>query len=250
MSDLLTALSGAVERGEISAWFQPQLDLATGTIVAAEALCRWTHSEFGSVPPSLFIPLAEQYGIIHEIGLFMLQQGAAAAAEWARNHRPIEVSVNVSAAQLATPTLTEQLAIELERLALPPQAITIEITESLPVPDITTVAPRLAELRDLGLGVAIDDFGTGHSSLTQLRKLPATELKIDRSLIVDNSPNTTTLLRNVIDDVHEAGLRVVAEGVETAAQLERARELSCDRAQGYFISRPVPKQQFELMLAV
>ena len=249
MTEIATALQGAVARQEITAWFQPQLSLDAGVIVAAEALCRWTHPVLGSVPPGVFIPVAEETGLIEEIGQFMLEESCRAALEWSQLPTPIEVSVNVSPAQLSTPRFTDELAVELQRLSLVPQALTIEITESLPIDDVPVVVQRLDELRMLGLGVAIDDFGTGHSSLSQLRRLHATELKIDRSLVIDSSAEVARMLREVIDEVHAAGLRVVAEGVETAAQLEHVRALQCDRAQGYLISRPVPKRAIDLLLA-
>lgn len=249
MTDLPTALRAAVGRGEIAAWFQPQLDLQSGRLIAAEALCRWTHPVLGSVPPSTFIPLAEQIGVIDEIGQFMLDEGLAAATAWSQLDDPIEVSVNVSPAQLFTADFTNGLAATLRRMSLPPHSLTVEITEALGIKDVPVVVQRLDELRSLGLGVSLDDFGVGHSSLRQVRRLHATELKIDRSLITDDSPETTELLIAVIGEVHDAGLRVVGEGVETAAQLERVRALECDRAQGYLIARPMPRAELEQLLS-
>jgi len=247
MTDLATALRGAVARHELAAWFQPQIDLATGRIVSVEALCRWTHPELGAIEPSVFIPLAEELGLIDEIGQFMIEEGCAAAEKWSRLAHPIEVSVNVSPAQLVTSTFTDRLAVELRRLNLAPGSLTVEITESLRIEDLPVVVQRLDQLRELGLGVSLDDFGIGHSSMTQLRRLHATELKIDRSLIADDSETVTAMLRSVVDTVHEAGLLVVAEGIETAEQLERVRELGCDRAQGYLLARPMPKPAVELL---
>lgn len=248
MSTLVTALRGAVDRGELSAWFQPQVDLRSGRIVAAEALCRWTHPDFGNVPPNVFIPLAEESGLIDEIGEFMLEQGCLAAAEWANRDHRIEVSVNVSPAQLVTSTFTDRLAEQLVALDLPPQSLTVEITEALVIHNMPSVVQRLDELRSLGLGVALDDFGVGQASLAQLDRLHATELKIDRSLIADESEETAILLQGVVQKVHSAGLRVVAEGIETAAQLERVRSLNCDRAQGYLLAMPLPKPQISELL--
>lgn len=250
MNDMQLAadLRDAVSRGEVSAWFQPQVDLATNRIVAVEALCRWNHPERGMVPPAVFIPIAEESGLIQEIGQFMVDQSCAAAAKWVSLEHPVAVSVNVSPAQLATSEFTDRLAIELERLDLPPRALTIEITESMPIEDIAVVVSRLDELRRLGLGIAVDDYGAGHSSLAQLDSLHATELKIDQSLVRDDSVETHELLAAVIERVHESGLQVVAEGVETAEQLAHVRELGFDRAQGYLIAKPMPQDELERLL--
>jgi EAL domain-containing protein (putative c-di-GMP-specific phosphodiesterase class I) len=249
MIDVGAALPGAVERGEMSAWFQPQLDLHTGEIVGAEALCRWTHPDLGPVPPNEFIPVAEELGLIDEIGLFMADEACAAAREWAGLPRPVSVSVNVSPAQLLTDAFTNYLAVQLNRLKLPPKSLIVEITEALPISDFPVVVGRLDDLRRRGLGIALDDFGVGHSSVRQLRRIHANELKIDRSLVIDDSAESTVLLTSVISEVHSAGLTVVAEGVETEDQLQRVRDLRCDRAQGYLIGRPQPRAALELLLA-
>ena len=249
MTELASALAGAIDRHEISAWFQPQIDLRTGRIVSVEALCRWTHPDFGPIEPSIFIAIAEEVGLIDEIGQFMMDQGCRAAVEWSRLEQPIEVSVNVSPAQLLTSTFTDRLAGELRRMSLPAHSLTVEITESLRIEDLPVVVQRLDELRELGLGVSLDDFGIGHSSMTQLRRLHATELKIDRSLVADDSAETTAMLASIISTVHESGLLVVAEGVETQAHLQRVRELGCDRAQGYLIARPMPERDLVALVA-
>lgn len=249
MNDIGSALPGAASRGEISAWFQPQLDLQSGQIVGAEALCRWTHPELGTVPPSVFIPIAEELGVIDEIGLFMADEACAAAQDWSFLPRRVSVSVNVSPAQLLTDAFTKYLATQLNRMKLPPQSLIVEITEALPISDFPVVVGRLDELRNQGLGIALDDFGVGHSSVTQVRRIHANELKIDRSLVIDDSPETTSLLNSVIDEVHSAGLYVVAEGIETEEQLQRVRDLRCDRAQGYLIGRPQPRAALERLLA-
>ena len=242
-------LRGAVGRGEISAWFQAQHDVLTGQIVAVEALCRWHHPELGPIDPSVFIALAEKSGDIQQIGQFMMEQSWAAAAELSHSDHRIEVSVNVSPVQLITSKFTDRLAHELDRLSLPPLSLTIEITESLPIADVPAVVQRLDELRRLGLGISLDDFGVGHTSLKQVRRLHATELKIDQTLVRDDSDRTTALLADVVRTVHEAGLRVVAEGVETPSQLDRVRALGCDRVQGYLLGVPMPKHEIVRMLS-
>jgi EAL domain-containing protein (putative c-di-GMP-specific phosphodiesterase class I) len=157
--------------------------------------------------------------------------------------------VNVSPAQLLTDAFTKYLAAQLNRMKLPPQSLIVEITEALPIADFPVVVGRLDELRNRGLGIALDDFGVGHSSVAQVRRIHANELKIDRSLVIDDSAESTQLLTTVIDQVHAAGLYVVAEGVETDDQLRRVRDLRCDRAQGYLIGRPQPRAALESMLA-
>jgi EAL domain-containing protein (putative c-di-GMP-specific phosphodiesterase class I) len=241
-------LHGAVARGEIIPFFQPQVDLATREPVAVEVLCRWIHPKFGQISPAEFIPVAEANGAILDIGTFMLEETCRAAAEWHSDGYPLEVSVNVSPIQLAKPDFFDVLLHNLESLGLPPQTLTIEITESLPISDLPMVVSRLASLRDLGLGVSIDDFGTGYSSIAQLQSLPATELKIDQSLVQDESQETQALMTAVVGVVRSRGIRIVAEGVETEQQLQRVLELGCDRAQGYLFSKPVPREAADALV--
>jgi len=242
-------LHGAVGRGEIVPYFQPQLDLTSRETVAVEVLCRWFHPVHGLVSPAEFIPVAEANGAILEIGKFMLEETCRAAAEWHGAGLPLEVSVNVSPIQLAQPDFFDILLDNLEHLELPPQTLTIEITESLPIANLPFVVDRLASLRDLGLGVSIDDFGTGYSSIAQLQSLPATELKIDQSLVQDDSVDTQELVSAVVGVVRTRGIRIVAEGVETDEQLARVVELGCDRAQGYLFSPPVSRSEIDELLA-
>lgn len=248
--DLARALRGAVHRGEIAAWFQPQIDLRTGTIVAAEALCRWLHPKLGLVSPATFIPIAEDTGLIGEIGRFMTEQCYLALAAWSTPVRPIDVSVNVSPVQLRTSELTDWLVGELTGRTFSGGRLTMEITESRPIADVDSVLERLEGLRALGVGVAIDDFGAGHATLDHLTRLHGTEIKLDRSLVSDLSDRATAEMANAIAVAHRSGVRVVAEGVETEAHLERATRLGCDRAQGFLISRPLPAAGFAAALRV
>lgn len=241
-------LEGAVGRAEMVAYFQPQVDLASGRVAGAEALCRWRNPTRGLVPPAEFIPAAEKNGLIHEIGAFMLEEGCRQAARWRSVGRDIDVSVNVSALQLAKPDIFNRLHELLQEHTLPDGALTIEITESQLIADMGGVAARLRVLKALGLGISLDDFGTGRSSLTQLQDLPITELKIDRSLVQDDT-SAGALVAVAVALLQERGVRVVAEGVETVAQLERVRELHCDRAQGFLFGRPVPVDELDELLA-
>lgn len=249
VSDLATALHGAVARGEMSAWFQPQVDLATDAVVGVEALCRWTHPRLGSVPPVDFIAAAEESDLIDEIGRFMARECFRVFSEWSRDDRPIDVSVNVSPRQLVTPAFTDWFEAELARLRLVRATITIEITETHPIDDAAAVIRRLDRLRAAGSGIAIDDFGTGQSSLLQLRRLHGTELKLDRSLVQDDSASVTSMLTEVVETAHRSGIRVVAEGVETEEQRCRVVKLGCDRAQGYLLGRPMPERAMSELLA-
>ncbi|WP_411700997.1 EAL domain-containing protein [Conyzicola sp.] len=245
----MSDLEGAVDRGEIVALFQPQIDVQTRQIVAVEALARWNHPELGSVPPEIFIPIAEEHHLINRIGDFMIDEGCRLAADFlALGHR-IDVAVNVSAAQLLDLEFLDRVQQNIQRHALSPANITVEVTESLPIADVPEVSERLVELRELGLGISVDDFGTGHSSLDRLLVLPATELKIDQSLIRDMEASAA-LLRAAVRTAHDYGLRVVAEGVETEEHFEWCIELGCDRAQGYLFSRPTTEHAIAQLLAV
>lgn len=243
MLDLATSLVGAVTRGEIRAAYQPQVDLRSGRVVAVEALCRWQHSQLGVVPPDQFIPVAEDAGFIHEIGRFMAEQAIGALADW-----PIDVSVNVSPAQLETPAFTEWLRATLARTGGLGARLTLEITESRPISDLAPLLRRLQPLRRLGVGIALDDFGTGHSSVKQLKRLHGTEVKLDRSLVCDPRTEVFDRLAAVVELAHRAGIRVVAEGIETDADLARARALGCDRGQGYLLARPMPRDEVTRLL--
>jgi EAL domain-containing protein (putative c-di-GMP-specific phosphodiesterase class I) len=246
--NLVSDLQGAVTRGEIMALFQPQIDVQTRQIVAVEALARWNHPEAGMVPPDVFIPLAEENDLINEIGDFMIDEGCRLAAEFTALGRSIDVAVNVSAAQLLDLEFLDRVQANLRRHALSAGNIIVEVTESLPIIDVPEVSERLRELRKLGLGISVDDFGTGHSSIERLLVLPATELKIDQSLIrgLNTAPDA---LRDAVKTAHDYGLRVVAEGVETEEHFERCIELGCDRAQGYLFSRPTTEAEIAQLLA-
>jgi EAL domain-containing protein (putative c-di-GMP-specific phosphodiesterase class I) len=241
-------LERAVSRGELVAYFQPQVDIKSGSLVAAEALARWKHPTRGLLPPSDFVALAEETGVIHEIGRYMLEQCLDAMGAWPAHPLPLEVSVNVSPAQLARVEFSDHLEGELMRRGLPRNSLTIEITERMPIIDRPEVAVRLGQLREFGLGIAIDDFGVGYATVEQLDALPVTELKIDRTLVHDDGPAMAEYLGHIIEHAHDRELRVVAEGVETPEHLDRVRSLGCDRAQGYLFGRAMPREQFELIL--
>lgn len=238
------ALHGALERGEICAWFQPQVDLQTDRIVAAEALCRWQHPEWGMIGPNEFIPIAEENGLIGEIGRFMTAEALDLVATTG-----LDVSVNVSPVQLENSrflTWLERLLHYARRSVA--ERLTLEVTEGRRLVDAPAMIARLNRIRRLGAGVAIDDFGSGQASLTQLKRLHATELKIDRSLLVDPTVTAERILIAAIDVARRARIRVVAEGIETREQLERVIRLGCDRGQGFLLGHPMPRLQLERLL--
>ena len=245
---LVNDFVGAVERGEIVAHYQPQVDLSSGRIVSAEALARWNHPEFGIIAPGVFIPIAEDTALIHSLGRFMIEQVFRAASGWQEQGIDLEVSVNVSANQLTTLEFFDLLDRDLSRLDRPSHSVTIEITESYPILDTPSIVTRLDDLRSRGLGISIDDYGVGYSSLQQLDRMPATELKIDQSLIQDDSVQSLALMTAVVELAHWRGLRVVAEGIETEDQLALARELECDRGQGFLLGRSMPKEELEALV--
>jgi len=240
--NVATELAGAVARGEITAVFQPQIDIASRRIVAVEALARWNHPLLGAVSPAEFIPVAEELGLISEIGDFMLDESCRCSSHWIDSGLSVEVAVNVSPAQLANVDFLDRIQSNLERHRLSADSLTIEITESLPVAEVPSVLVRLAELRELGVGISVDDFGTGHASVDRIATLPVSELKLDQSLVQDLNP-PPEFLTEAIAVAKQGGLRVVAEGVETEQQFERARGLGCDRAQGYLFGRPASEEE-------
>ena len=241
--EISRALTHALDRSEIAAWFQPQIDLLSNRVVAVEALCRWNHPEWGVVGPNEFIPVAEEDGTIADIGRYMAAQAIAVMARWG-----IDVSVNVSPAQLQDSAFSTWLGRLVERIRFPARRLTLEITEGRHIGNVSAVVARLDRLRTLGLGIAIDDFGAGQASLTQLKRLHATELKIDRALVIDDSPSAEEVMGAAITVAHDAGIRVVAEGIETPQQLEKVKSMGCDRAQGYLFARPMPEAQMDVLL--
>lgn len=247
-SRLVSDLEGAVGRGEIVALYQPQIDVRSGEIVAVESLSRWQHPTLGMQSPLVFIPIAEEFGMIDELGDFMVGEAFELAAELQGRGSQIEVAVNVSAIQLASVSFFQRLEVRFADLGLPRGAITLEVTESRFIANRPRVSKRLSRLRSSGISVSIDDFGVGHSSVEQVLALPANEVKIDRIIVQDQAATNGALLATIVRLMRDRGLRTVAEGVETREQLERVDALGCDRAQGYYIGRPMSKEDlFELI---
>ncbi len=247
-TDLAGQLRHAFVAGELTAFFQPQYDLKTGRVVAVEALCRWLHPEQGLLLPGQFIDIAEQYGLISDVGRFMLDESGRRVADWHSRGVEVGLSLNVSPSELV-PEFAASVLSRLRELELPRFAMTVEITES---PEITyerDEATTLAALIDGGVGVSIDDFGTGHTSLDLVRRLPITEVKIDKSLVHDESARVDDLVRECLEIARDREACVVAEGIETVEHFDRAVAWGCDRAQGYYFSPPLPVDEVEPLLA-
>ncbi|MBB4375314.1 diguanylate cyclase (GGDEF)-like protein [Bradyrhizobium sp. cir1] len=231
-------LEGAIARDELFLVFQPFLDLDENRITGFEALLRWQHPSRGLVPPSEFIGIAEETGLIHEIGEWVIRRACATLADWPED---IRVAVNFSASQFHDTAILHTIVQALADAKVSPCRFEIEITESMLLSKYGSAASILNALLQLGVTVALDDFGTGFSSLTYLRKLPFSRIKIDQSFIRDMlvQPDCAAIVKSVISLARDLNIAVVAEGVETADQLEYLRQVSCDEVQGYLISRPV-----------
>lgn len=248
---MLSELRRAVEHDELAVFYQPKLSLATSSVGAVESLLRWAHPVRGFVPPGEFIPFAEQTGYIKVLTRWVLEQSVRQCGEWFALGRPMQVSVNISARDLTSRDLPELVGSLLARYGVPAGLLCIEITESGIMEDPQQAQAVLEGLHALGIHLAIDDYGTGYSSLSYVVRLPVDELKIDRSFVVGmvEDPTMLTVVRSTIELGHSLGLRVVAEGVEDEATLALLRQLGCDQAQGYFLSRPVPAAKLEEWIA-
>ena len=246
-TQLVRDLPGAGQRGELLAHFQPQLDLATGRVTTVEALARWHHPEFGSIPPIEFIAVAETHGLVTELGDHILTLGLRQIARWRSAGLTLDLAVNMSPNQLVE-GLWASVDAELQRWGLEPIVLTLELTETEPIADVSSVIACLTELRELGCGVSIDDFGAGYTTLDQLRSLPATELKLDPSIMRGPRDIALERLAPVMREARRFDLLVVAEGIETQEHLELATELGCDRAQGYLIGAPMDADKLERTL--
>ncbi|HEY3828353.1 MAG TPA: EAL domain-containing protein [Solirubrobacteraceae bacterium] len=242
---LLGEVRPALERGEFVLFYQPQLDLASGRVSSVEALLRWRHPQRGMVAPLEFISLIEQTALVGPVTLHVLELALRQLAAWRADGLDLGISVNLSARNLHDPELAGQIAALLRSHAVPAAALTVEVTESAAMADPEIAVGLLQTLRTLGVGVSIDDFGSGHASIAYLARLPASELKIDRSFVsrMCESPRDAAIVRTTIDLARHLELRVVAEGIETAEVCERLAAMGCDTGQGYLISRPAPAEE-------
>jgi EAL domain-containing protein (putative c-di-GMP-specific phosphodiesterase class I) len=245
-------LHRALERGEFRLHYQPIVRVATREIVGFEALLRWEHPERGLLAPGEFIGLAEETGLIVSIGAWALETACAQARRWQQTVRaPLTMNVNLSPRQLADPDLPLDVAAILARTGLCGSSLCLELTENTLMHHTSTVIGTMQALRAQGIQLSIDDFGTGYSSLAYLQRFPVESLKIDRTFVdgIGTDAGDTSIVRAVVDLAHTLGLVAVAEGVETAAQLDGLRAIGCDLAQGYLLGRAQPAELVELQPA-
>jgi diguanylate cyclase (GGDEF)-like protein/PAS domain S-box-containing protein len=247
-----TELRHALERGELRVWYQPVVDLTTGQPISTEALVRWQHPERGLVPPLEFIAIAEETGLIAELGLQVLEQACEQTAAWQRDIDPaIGISVNVSGRQVVNPMFPAQVAAIAERHGLRAGTLALEITETVLMEEADSPDTVIDAFREHGLTLVLDDFGTGYSSLSRLKRFPVDVLKIDRSFVagIESNIDDRAIVMATIDMGHAVGMTIVAEGVENVEQVESLRAFGCDRAQGYLYARPQPAEAITDLLA-
>ncbi|SDH21222.1 EAL domain-containing protein [Propionivibrio dicarboxylicus] len=240
--DVLSRLRGAIGRGELFLHYQPKVCTADGQVIGVEALVRWHNGDIGMIPPSDFIPLAEESGLIDEIGEWVLRRACEQGMRWqAEGLSELSIAVNLSTRQFRQERLLALVRSALEDSGLPPQRLELEITEGMLMQDPEKAAVVLRRLHELGVRISIDDFGTGYSSLSYLQRFPVHTLKVDQSFVreISNSPGAAAIVTAVISLAHSLDLCVVAEGVETEAQRRFLGDLACDYCQGYYFSRPV-----------
>jgi diguanylate cyclase (GGDEF)-like protein/PAS domain S-box-containing protein len=248
---LESGLRSALQREEFLLHYQPKVDIASGRITGMEALVRWKRPESGMVSPAEFIPLAEETGLIVSIGEWVLKAACTYNHKWQRQGpAPLKVAVNLSARQFAQASLVRDVARILDVTGLRPEGLDLEITESMVMGNPEQAIQTLRQLKSMGLSISIDDFGTGYSSLGYLKRFPIDHIKIDRSFIKDipEDNDDATITRTIIAMAHNLRLKVIAEGVETEAQLNFLREHRCDEMQGYYFSRPLAAEDFAALL--
>jgi EAL domain-containing protein (putative c-di-GMP-specific phosphodiesterase class I) len=231
-----------IENDGLEVHYQPKVEMATGRIIGVEALVRWPHAGAGLVPPDEFVPIAERIGLIGPMTDFVLRTALAQCRRWEQAGHQLSVAVNLSARSLLDPNLVDDIARALAHAEVDVSTLVLEITETSVMSDAEYALRVLNRLSDMGLTLAIDDFGTGYSSLTYLKRLPVDEVKIDKSFVLNmqHDDNDAVIVRSIVDLARNLGLEVVAEGVETTEIWDALRAMSCDIAQGYVISRPLP----------
>jgi EAL domain-containing protein (putative c-di-GMP-specific phosphodiesterase class I)/CheY-like chemotaxis protein len=237
----------AIEDGEMALHYQPRLDARTGKITSAEALIRWWHPSKGQLFPGQFLSVAENSSVIDRLTSWVLEAAITQTGAWRKQGMPVAISANVSARNLGDLGLPDRIFDLCKTHGLPPDQLTIELTETATMKDASKIMDILTRMRLKGFGLAIDDFGTGYSSLVQLRRLPFTELKIDKSFVIDmlTAKDSALIVKTIIDMAHNLGLVPVAEGVESQIAAEQLIADGCYLLQGYWISRPLPTDKFE-----
>jgi EAL domain-containing protein (putative c-di-GMP-specific phosphodiesterase class I) len=236
------ALREALALGQFIVYYQPVVDLSTGAMVSAEALVRWQHPERGLVLPAEFIPLAEEIGLIMPIGAFALEEACRQLVHWQRIQPSMTVAVNLSVRQMLAPDIAGVVKDVLTRTGAPPESLCLELTESVFMEDVEYFGATLAGLKAVGVQLSIDDFGTGYSALSYLKQFPVDAVKVDRAFVegLGSNAHDTALVAAIVAMAEALGLEVIAEGVETYEQLVNLEKLHCQRAQGYYLARPMP----------
>jgi EAL domain-containing protein (putative c-di-GMP-specific phosphodiesterase class I) len=245
------AMRQALGQGHMAVHYQPQVGMADGRIVGAEALVRWTDPELGAVSPSVFIPLAEESGYIVTLGAWVMEQAIREAARWRRCGVPLPVSVNVSALEFRQPGFVERVTGLLDECGLPPDQLELELTETILLQDALEMEQLLHALSQLGVRLSIDDFGTGYSSLAYLKKLDIHKLKIDKSFVsgLPGDEGDRAIVRAIASMGRALRIEVLAEGVETEQQRLALREMDCDCYQGFLCAPALPMADFRALLA-
>jgi diguanylate cyclase (GGDEF)-like protein/PAS domain S-box-containing protein len=240
-------LRRAIERGEFVLHYQPKVDLTTGAVIGAEALIRWNHPDLGLVPPGRFIPVAEESGLIVQMGQWVMTEACRQAVAWQHEGLPpLSIAVNLSAVQFKRSDVSQVVSQALQDSGLAPGLLELELTESILIQNIESVLITVQNLKRLGVTLSIDDFGTGYSSLSYLKRFDIDKLKIDQSFVRDlaSDPDDAAIVRAIIQMAHSLSLKTIAEGVETAAALQMLHGFECDEAQGFHFARPMPADEF------
>ncbi len=241
-------LRHAVENNELEVYYQPQVDLATGRIAGAECLLRWRDEELGQISPEIFIPIAEEYGLIIPITEWLILDICTRAQQWHEQFNyPITMAINISAVHFCGHDLEGLIRTTLEASGYDAQYLEIELTETSILQDPELAINTLNSVQAMGLQTSLDDFGTGYSSLNYLMQLPLNKLKIDRSFIVnmDKDDKGVAIVKAIIAMAHSLGLEVIAEGIEDGEHVQLLRKMKCDIVQGYYIAKPMPAAEFE-----
>ena len=243
---LLAELRHALDAGEIDLAYQPKVSLEDARVVGAEVLLRWMHPTRGLVPADEFLPLAEQTGLMHDVTAYVLGKALDQQAAWRAEGLMLALAVNVTARDLLAPGFSEEVGAALRKRELPAGLLSLEITERSMLGEQPSATASLAGLAAMGVGLSLDDFGTGYSSLSHLVRVPVTELKIDRSFVVGTGrdPQSTAIVRTVVELGHSLGVTVVAEGVESQSTWDALRGLGCDDAQGWLVAPAMPAETF------
>ncbi len=251
--DMENELRGAADRGELQLYYQPIVDLPNRQTVSLEALLRWIHPVRGIIPPMEFIPLAEQSGLIVPIGRWVLRTACTQLQEWhtsVPDFRHLTVSVNLSARQLRDPELVNDVKVIVEETGLDPGSLTLEVTESMLIDNVTDSVAKLHALRAMGIRIALDDFGTGYSSLSYIQQMPLDAIKIDRSFVmkINDDQTSSAVARSIVTLGRTLELGVIAEGIETTVQLDELLRIGCMVGQGFHFAKPVPGDELEAAL--